>query len=199
MLLDVLPSLLEVLKQLDLEVCLPYLQKNGIHDIRLFIRLNSMDFQMLFYEMESIIDEKQMEILRQKQQELYRQALNAVVDEPKQVDLTKRNQLMFGSLYLENSVQSFTFYRGGTGFGGSVPVGKLALVVPLSVDGCGDVGIKTGDKIMKKEDYLKEANFMGKALLIIQGHCTFLEKVEYAYHHNASMVVIGYINDTVFR
>ena len=85
-----------------------------------------------------------------------------------------------------------------------MPLGKLSLVLPSSVDGCADVTADAlsaapdhdSDQILSPAPLLED--FSGKAVLLRQGGgCSFLAKAQWAMRRHAALLLVSFLLDEV--
>lgn len=167
---DNLPNLQEILTKLELIQYLPNFIKIGVTETRLLLRLTSMDYHLMSLEFDGITDN---EIVKLKDM-VNKLIIDAtVIPEEEKVDLSERNKLTYGRIYLSDSVQSYEYKSAS--FGGSPPIGKVELFIPTPEFGC---------------DNNTDVNYTGKLLVVKRGNCTFLEKALNAKKQNASALLI---------
>eukprot|EP01034_Spumella_vulgaris_P022410 gene22410-28534_t len=99
-----------------------------------------------------------------------------VPEETAPVDFSDRHKLVYGKIYLHDSVQSYDYSLAS--FGRIPPIGKQQLVLLPNEYGCG-----------KSENYADQ-DYSGKTLLIKRGECTFLVKAQNAKAMNAAGLVV---------
>lgn len=167
-----LPSLQEILEELGLAQYFLNFVKMGVTETRLFLRLSPMDFRIMEIEWNDFTTEYSAK-LKDKLAVLVTQA--TVKEEPARPELDDRNRLLYGRVYLANSVQSFEFARAS--FGGPPPIGTVQVVQENTMLGC--------DARSHTEDY-----YTNKILMVRRGNCTFLEKALNAHKWNASGLII---------
>jgi len=167
---DLVPTLEETLKTLNLEHRAKDLYKMGVVDMRIFLRLKKMDFQMMKFEWADVTAEE-LQKLQDTANTLLIKA--TTFEEPiDNKDFSDRNKLKFGKFSIPGSVQYFDYLSAS--FGAPPPMGLKELVIPDSEHGCEPFN----------EDY------KNKFVVIKRGNCTFLEKTLNAKHSGASALII---------
>lgn len=172
---DNLQTLPEILEGLQLSKYLPSLVKMGVTETRLLLRLSSMDYRLMEIEWEGITKE---EITKLKDAVAALIVAATVTDEAPKVDLTERNKLGYGRVYLEDSVESYEYTLAS--FGKPPPVGKQQIVLLPSILGCSDGDLSQDEGV----------DFSGKTVIMRRGNCTFLSKAQYAKRLNAAGLIL---------
>lgn len=167
---DALPTLPEILTELDINAYMPQFIRNGITETRLLLRLSNMDYQLMTMEWD--MPEDKVALLKDMAAAMYIKAI--VTEEVQRPELDARKKLKYGRMYLDNSVQNHEYILAS--FGGAPPIGKLQLKMDLSEFGCesGDLG----------DDH------EGHIVFVRRGNCTFLEKAALAKRKNAAALIV---------
>lgn len=172
---DNLPTLPEILEGLQLSQYLPGLVKMGVTETRLLLRLSPMDYRLMEIEWEGVTKD---EITKLKDAVAALVIAATVTEEVPKIDLSERNKLGYGRVYLEDSVESYEYSLAS--FGKPPPIGKQQIVALPSVLGC-------------REEYSSldtDVDYSGKTLVVQRGNCTFLSKAQHAKALNASGLII---------
>ncbi len=174
---DNLPTLTEILQTLELSTFLKNFIKMGVTETRLLLRMTSMDFRMMEMEWESMGKENVAK-LKETIATLLIQA--TVPEEEPRLELNERQKLIYGKVYLKNSVQSYEYSLAS--FGKSPPIGPQPLVTLPSEFGC--------EAPQYTDASARGVDYSGKTLLVRRGECTFLAKAQVARALNAAGLLI---------
>eukprot|EP01038_Epipyxis_sp_PR26KG_P008518 gene8518-11515_t len=166
-----LPTITQILSDLDLDKYLPNFIRMGVTETRLLLRLTNMDFRIMSIEWENFTEEDGKR-LKDVINKMIIQA--TVVEEAAKPDFSERNKLSYGRVYLEDSVQSYEFVTAS--YGGAPPIGKVSFIVSSPLDGC---------------DNTTSYNYTNNILLVERGNCTFLEKSILAKKNGAIGLIIA--------
>ncbi len=167
---DALPTLPEILTELDINDYMAQFVRNGITETRLLLRLSSMDYQLMIMEWD--MPEEKVKLLKDRAAAMYIKAI--VTEEVKRPELDTRKKLKYGRMYLDNSVQNYEYVLAS--FGGPPPIGKMQLKMERSAFGC-------------EADDLGD-DHEGHIVFVKRGNCTFLEKAALAKRKNAAALIV---------
>lgn len=175
---DLIPSLEEMLKSINLEHRAQKLYKMGFVDMRVLLRASRMDYQLMRLNWEDSTDEE-IQLLRETIEKMA-QLATVVEVEVEKIDYTERNKLGMGRLHIPGSVQAFEYLRGS--FGGVPPIGLREVVLASNEYGCTP---------------RETADLVNKIYVVKRGICTFLEKALVAHRAGAVGLVIVNTEDRV--
>jgi PA domain len=169
---DLIPSLEEILRSIDLEHRTKDLYKMGIVDNRILLRLKKMDFHMMTMEWENVTSDE-IDRLKSSVEKLIVQATVTEIQVAVK-DNTERDKLNFGRFMVPGCVQNFEYLAAS--FGGVAPVGLRELVISIPESGC---------SIDESLDGLKN-----KIIIVKRGECSFLQKAMMVQQAGATGLII---------
>jgi hypothetical protein len=175
---NLIPSMEEMLKSINLEHRAQKLYKMGFVDMRVLLRAARMDYQLMRLNWEDSTDEE-IQLIRETVEKMA-QLATVVEEEVEKVDYTERNKLSMGRLHIPGSVQAFEYLRGS--FGGVPPIGLREVVLASNEFGCTP---------------RETADLVNKIYVVKRGFCTFLEKALVAHRAGAVGLVIVNSEDRV--
>ena len=169
---DHLPTLTEILNDLNLVTYVPNFVKMGVTETKHLIQLKSMDFRIMEFDWKTITSDD-INRLKVRIATLLEEA--TVIEDIRMPELNERRHLKYGRIYLQNSVQSFEYLTAS--FGGSPPLGLF----PIHINSIENLNLC---------DLIPNLDLTGKVLIIKRGNCTFLTKALNAWKLNASVLII---------
>lgn len=196
-----LPEINEILESIGFSEYSKRFSQLGVRTTRELLRLDTSDYTEMEFEWE--MTDQEQEVLKKKVAELLIEAMAAFKPPIQVEDYGERNKAKFGKILLAGSVQSYDYEKGD--FGGAMPLGQMEVhVLSFSLDACADVQAaqSAGDEdesVPPPPPSFSSSSssiLSGKALLALQGNCTFFEKAQFARARNASMLIIAFTNSS---
>lgn len=178
---DGLPTLPEILEEVQLTAFLPQFIRMGVTETMLLLRLTSMDYRIMVMDWEGVSEEA-VNALKERAAALYLRAI--VPEEVEQPNYDERAKLKYGRLYVPGAVQSFEYVTAS--FGGAPPRGVMQVALaPPPYFGCDISDFAASDSVEATAGMLT-----GQLLVVRRGTCSFLQKALVARHLNASALVV---------
>jgi hypothetical protein len=217
---DSCPDLKGILEEIEMGDFLMKFARMGITETRLLLRMSEMDYTMMTLDWPDITEEQvgKVRAVVKKYHDIAAAAAEEVEIVMEMID-PERAKLKFGRVLLPGAVQYFEYMQAS--FGGPPPLGTLDVeMAPIPHSGCspafyrnahrelearesedavnvdGDTAAaaEEEEKGEKEEDDEDDGmDLTGKVYVVKRGHCSFLQKAQYAYKHNASALLI--VND----
>jgi hypothetical protein len=199
------PDLKSILEEVDMGEHLMKFARMGITETRLLLRMNEMDFTMLTLDHPDITEEQvgKVRAVAKKYFDIAAAASEAEIEKEEVVD-PERSRQKFGRVIIPGAVQYFEYVQAS--FGSSAPLGALDVeVAPFPNTGCSqafyrklhrdlevkseaDAGVEGDAEVEEPEE--KGPDLTGKVFVVKRGHCTFLQKAQYALERNASALLV---------
>lgn len=201
------PSLKDILEEVGMGEHLMKFARMGITETRLLLRMNEMDFTMLTLDHPDITEEQvgKMKAVVKKYFDIAVAAAEVEAVAEEVVD-PERAKLKFGRVLVPGAVQYFEYVQAS--FGSSAPLGALDVeMAPFPHTGCSqafyrklhrdletksqaEVGVDGDTEIEEEEAEEVGPDLTGKVFVVKRGHCTFLQKAQYALERNASALLV---------
>ena len=208
---DGLPSLKEILEEIEMGEYLMKFARLGITETRLLLRMSPMDYTMMSIEWE--IKPEQLNKIKAVVRKYYDLAAEAAMnnlDQEADPLIGDRKKLKYGKIYLPGLYKALNTQAS---FGGPAPLGSFSLELsPFPHTGCSPAFYRTYNELentakngreevdveedgevasRKDEDEGEDdgLDLTDKAYVVKRGHC-LLSKAQYAFKHNASALIV---------
>ena len=204
-----LPDLKAILEEIGMGEHLMKFARMGITETRLLLRMTSMDFTMLTLDHPEITEEQvsKVKAVVKKYFDIAAAAAEVEVEEVEVID-PERAKMKFGRVLIPGSVQFFEYVQAS--FGGETPLGALDVeLAPFPNTGCSQAFYRklhreletmsettvegdatTGEENKEDAEEIEGPDLTGKVYVVKRGHCTFLQKAQYALRYNASALLV---------
>ena len=200
---DGLPSLKEILEEIEMGEYLMKFARLGITETRLLLRMSPMDYTMMSIEWEEIKPEQlnKIKAVVRKYYDLAAEAAMNNLDQEADPLIGDRKKLKYGKIYLPGAVQSFEYVQAS--FGGPAPLGSFSLELsPFPHTGCSpafyknihnelentakngreEVDVEEDGEVASRKDEDEEEgeddglDLTDKAYVVKRGHCSFCRR-----------------------